>query len=100
MNYTERQLHAFRENFSQMQRRRRITQAISFAAWIFIGMGIIFRGRTAFGIPAEVLPGLFVPVFFGATVYYMFMWKCPACRTRLGQQKVKFCATCGLPLED
>lgn len=98
MNYTERQLAEFRELFASLQRRRKQSNLLGIAAWVTIAIGMLLKVK--FGLPTEALIWLPGSVFAGSVIYSMFMLKCPGCGTRLAQEKVKFCQSCGLPLAD
>jgi hypothetical protein len=100
MDYTEREVADFRGKFSKLQRRRRLTQWMGFAAWVMVAAAIS-AGKSASGIPAVAVMVVAIPAFFAAAIGYMFFWKCPACRARLAQDpKLKFCYMCGLSLSD
>jgi hypothetical protein len=97
MNYTERQQAEFREKFSKLQRRRKQANIVALASWVLIAISMGLKVNLDAPAGLMMLP---VPMFFGAVIYTMYIWKCPACGTRLAQEKVKFCHGCGVTLAD
>jgi hypothetical protein len=86
MKYTEEQRAGFKSSF----RRRRNWHFAAVAAFILA----LFLKETQVGFLAALFAML------GVLVFYLYNWRCPACRKCLGRaMNPKLCAKCGIALQ-
>lgn len=100
MQYTEMQKEEFREQF--MARRRR--QLILAAPVILVALSLTFASEIGdagvFGISEDAWLPFALVFVFGALLFSLKNWRCPACNRYLGKAiNPRFCGKCGAPLQ-
>ncbi len=99
MNYTQNQLSAFKDRFSNIRKNQIIVSVP------LVGVLLVFlfaRSGPILGIPESIYYPVFIFVILAGVVFSLFNWRCPACRRYLGRRSLspKFCGHCGIPLAE
>lgn len=89
--------------FKEFERRKRL-QLIVLAPIILVMLSLLLIGddpKASFlGLPRLALVWTAAAVAFGAAVFSLFNWRCPACESLLGRGlSPNFCSQCGAQLQ-
>jgi hypothetical protein len=101
LEYTEEQKATFKQQFA-VRRKRQIILAIPLIALV-LGFAVLTDERnqvTLPGVPASMVPPVFLAVVAGALLFSLRNWRCPACDKYLGKGvSPRFCPKCGVALQ-
>ena len=101
MEYTEEQKATFKQQFAR-RRKRQLILAVPLVVMV-LGFAVLTDERnqvTLPGIPASILPAVFLAVVVGALIFSLRNWRCPACDKYLGKGvNPRFCPKCGVALQ-